>query len=294
MNTIQTAYINALLADASYVEGIQPGEVRAADFTKRLTQSQADFLAANFTVLDSVETPRPLGSGFDAFVLEGKAGTPYAGQVYVSMRGTQGGTDIADDLALAGQGIPRDQIVSMVNWCLRLTTPKGSQARQIKWDPLHVNPANPTQVVPSFVDAPGVAGLGNLVGRSSIAGANGHSLGGYLATAFARLFGGALGYNVQSVSTFNSAGFNNLQGTQIESTYNQLAQLLGSSLGTGSFAAVAPKQTNLFGQNGIEFTTNSWADISIPGFNQYGERVALYQEDLLTGSVAPTSLWRHL
>lgn len=57
-----------------------------------------------------------LDPGFDAVVWEGRANTSYAGQVYVSMRGTQGHTDIADDLALAAQGIPHDQIVTMVNW----------------------------------------------------------------------------------------------------------------------------------------------------------------------------------
>jgi hypothetical protein len=105
-------------------------------------------------MLDSLLDP-----GFDAVVWEGRAGTPYAGQIYVSMRGTQRATDIADDLALAGQGIPRDQIVSMVNSWMRLTTPEGSQARQIKWDPLHV-PGNSTQVIPSFVEAPGVVAMG--------------------------------------------------------------------------------------------------------------------------------------
>jgi hypothetical protein len=198
MTTINQAYINALLADAAYrsVNPAMTAQDLSDELTSRMTATQAAFIAANFKVKASVETPNTinplLGTGFDAVVWEGRENTPYAGQIYVSMRGTQGGTDIADDLALAAQGIPRDQIVSMVNWWLRLTTPEGSQARQVKWDPLHVNPANPTQVVPSFVEAPGVAGVGTLFGQSSITGVNGHSLGGYLATAFTRLFGGAL------------------------------------------------------------------------------------------------------
>jgi hypothetical protein len=116
MNAIQTAYINALLADASYVKEIKKGEIRASDFTTRLTQSQADFLAANFKVKDSVETPNTidplLGPGFDAVVWEGKTGTPYEGQVYASMRGTQGSTDIADDVSLAAiYGDARDDLI---------------------------------------------------------------------------------------------------------------------------------------------------------------------------------------
>ncbi len=61
MNAIQTAYINALLADASYVTQIAKGEIQANEkkFKDRLTQTQADFLAANFEVIDSVETYNP-------------------------------------------------------------------------------------------------------------------------------------------------------------------------------------------------------------------------------------------
>jgi hypothetical protein len=182
------------------------------------------------------------------------------------MRGTQGTTDIADDVDLAGSGVPTRQVVSMVNWWLRLTAPTNAQAVQIQ-ALYHVVPSipTPTVVFDGYGAAPSVAGSGTLVGQSSIAAVNGHSLGGYLATAFTRLFGGSLGYNVQSVNTFNSAGFNNLQASNIANSYNQIAQLIGPSLGLGSFAAVAPKQTNNFGENGIEVTTNSWYKNKIPG-----------------------------
>lgn len=87
MTSIQTSYINALLADASYVEGVFVGPVDADKFKNRLTETQSTFIAANFKVNASVETPSMLGSlldpGFDAVVWEGKAGTPYAGQIYV-------------------------------------------------------------------------------------------------------------------------------------------------------------------------------------------------------------------
>ncbi len=123
MNTIQTAYVNALLADAAYVD-VSVG-INSADMRTRLTPTQAAYLAANFTVKASVETPNTinpaLGTGFDAVVWEGKADTPYAGQTYVSMRGTQGGTDIADDASLASKGLPYDQIRDMVNWWLKST-----------------------------------------------------------------------------------------------------------------------------------------------------------------------------
>jgi Ca2+-binding RTX toxin-like protein len=276
MKPIESAYINALLADASYVP-VASG-IDTLPMATRMTATQASFIAANFEVLNSIETPTPLGSGFDAVVWRGKSGTDYAGQTYVSMRGTQGAADIADDISLATTGVPIDQIVAMVNWWLRITTPSDAQARQIAWDPLHANPANPIQIIPSFVDALRVAGSGTLVGQSRIEAVNGHSLGGYLATTFTRLFGNRFG--VQAVNTFNSAGFSNVAAISIGTSFDQIAQLLGL---TGSFSEVAAKQNNYYAQNGIKVTTNSWADFNFlaPGFNQYGGRTALYQEDTL-------------
>ena len=115
MNLIQTAYINALLADASYVERIPVGDVTAGVFSPRLTPTQATYLATNFEILSSIESPKALGMGFDAVVWRGKANGEFAGQVYVSTRGTQGFEDIADDVALAVTGVPLAQIVDMVN-----------------------------------------------------------------------------------------------------------------------------------------------------------------------------------
>lgn len=73
MSPIQAAYINALLADASYVEGVGRGDLNPSRFVSRVTTTQANFLAANFTVASSIESPKPLGMGFDAIVWQGKA-----------------------------------------------------------------------------------------------------------------------------------------------------------------------------------------------------------------------------
>jgi hypothetical protein len=144
MNPIQTAYINALLADASYVVDIQRGDQVDTKFKDRLTPTQAAYLAANFTVLASIETPNTinplLGTGFDAVVWQIKPGSELAGpgnanagKIFVSMRGTQGGTDIADDITLASRGIPYDQIRDMVNWWLKNTAAvTNTEVKQIK------------------------------------------------------------------------------------------------------------------------------------------------------------------
>lgn len=199
MSSLQAAYINALLADASYTERVRTGAVNAGDFKERLTEAQANYLATNFTILSSIESPKVLGNGFDAVVWQGKPDTPYAGQVFVSMRGTQGVEDIADDIALAGSGVPIPQIVDMVNWWLRITKPQGQQAQQIQFQPLS-----------GYTLASPTTGTGEIAAVTSIAAVNGHSLGGYLATAFTRLFGNQA--DVQSVSTFNSAGGPGTQG----------------------------------------------------------------------------------
>ncbi len=107
MSSINNAYINALLADAAYVT-ILNGIPDEGELKLRLTPTQATYLAANFTVVTSIETPNTidplLGTGFDAVVWQIKAGSELAGpnnvnagKIFVSMRGTQGPTDIADD-----------------------------------------------------------------------------------------------------------------------------------------------------------------------------------------------------
>jgi hypothetical protein len=147
-----------------------------------LTASQANFIAANFNVKNSVESPGLLGAtGFDAVVWEGKVGTDYAGQVYVSTRGTQGLQDIADDISLATRGIPHQQIADMVNWWLKNTASEGkTDVKQIKVKTLLVPIIG---FVYTFeLDTP-TTGTGELKDLAPITSVNGHSLGGgHLAT----------------------------------------------------------------------------------------------------------------
>lgn len=65
MNAIEFSYINALLADASYIT-VAPNMTATdlANATKdRLTSTQANYLTANFEVVSSIESPKALGSG---------------------------------------------------------------------------------------------------------------------------------------------------------------------------------------------------------------------------------------
>lgn len=283
MNAIESAYINALLADAAYVSvssSLTQAQLKTT-LDERMTPTQAAFIANNFSVASSKYTNDFFESGFDAVVWRGRDGTPFAGQVFVSMRGTDGIADYLADGDLATSVGARAQIMDMVNWWLSEVTPVGQMAKQIKWDAFRRTDPNPLSnaVDPGFVFDTSVAGTGTsntgLVGVSNIQ-VGGHSLGGHLATAFARIFGAnnsTIGsVNVQAVSTFNSAGFN---GGSTEAIFQNIQSLLRT--GINSFFPTAAKQTNFFGQNGLEVTTNTW------WFNQMGQRIGLYQEDLLTG-----------
>ena len=85
-----------------------------------MTDELAKYVGDNFSVVTQVGG---LASSFDATVWRGNAGTPYAGLVYVSMRGTQESQDLVEDANLAVAGVPPWQLIDMVNWWLRETTP---------------------------------------------------------------------------------------------------------------------------------------------------------------------------
>ena len=76
--SVNQAYINALLADAAYVDvtqGMNEGSLKLA-LEKLLTPTQATYLASNFEVASTAnESDNPLaGSGFDAIVWRGICG----------------------------------------------------------------------------------------------------------------------------------------------------------------------------------------------------------------------------
>ncbi len=270
MMKINDTYINALLADSSYVNGLLPNQTGAAltaQISGRMTPELAKYIGDNFTVVTQVSG---LASSFDAVVWRGNAGTPYGGQIYVSMRGTQEPADLDADADLAASGLAHDQLADMVNWWLRATTPSGQMAKQVTISTTFIPGSLLT--LKDFVAAPSVQGTGELVGLGAITSVNGHSLGGYLATSFARLFGGQ--WPIAAINTFNSAGFSRAASANIESGFNELAQLIGSGIGLGGFSSA---QNNYFAENGINVTTNTWNPV---GFRQYGTRIGLFQEAL--------------
>jgi Ca2+-binding RTX toxin-like protein len=271
MTTINDTYINALLADASYVDGLRNGFLED-QLKGRMTPELANFIGKNFTVKTQASNDRiiNLDSSFDATVWVGNAGTDYAGQTFVSMRGTQELFDFTTDIDLATSGLAYSQLVDMVNWWMRGTTQPGHQATQIA---MQKTPLTGGLFFRSFVAASSVDGTGELVGIGPITSVNGHSLGGYLASAFVRLFGQQL--PGVTINTFNSAGFSKPLSAYIESGFNQIANIIGPTFGLCGFSGA---QNNYFAKNGTNVTTNDW----MMGFDQKGKRIGIFQEDLVS------------
>ena len=129
MNAIEQAYINALLADATYALSIDRlsgfSKIELFDFLKvRMTEPLAKYISDNFKVVTNINTSDSIfstDSGFDATVWEQLS----TGNIYVSMRGTDFVyQDLINDLDLTvGNGAPARQVVDMINWWQRITTP---------------------------------------------------------------------------------------------------------------------------------------------------------------------------
>lgn len=258
MPTMNEVFTNALLADASYVANLAaaatPGALTQA-LSERMTPTLAASISKNFSVVTQIESGL---SSFDSVVwrANNSDGTPNpSGKLYVSMRGTQQFTDFLVDADLSVTGNARAQVTDMINWWLRISTPVGQQAKQI-------SAQGSLYVAATSVMGEGVVSAADLASGIEV---NGHSLGGYLATAFTRLFGSQA--QVQHTSTFNSAGF----APGSEAVFTELQNLIGPSYGLGRYPSTS-EQSNYFASNGLNFTTNSFY------FGQQGQRVDLFNE----------------
>jgi hypothetical protein len=187
MNSISQAYSNALLADATYALGVagQPDVTGATGGTlqgflnNRMTPTLATYIGANYTVVTHIETSDVTGTGFDATVWKNNS----TGKLTVSMQGTTGLQDFLTDADLAVSGNARNQVVNLVNWWLKITTPAGQSAKQIQLETVYDSASPPTALGTRFVAAPSMAGSGLVTAADLAKGVevNGHSLGGYLA-----------------------------------------------------------------------------------------------------------------
>jgi hypothetical protein len=198
MNTpIRSAYFNALLADASYVDGLRLGDsgVRLEDALVRenlFTRSLAKAVGAEFRVL--TQFTDQTGSGFSVAVFADSNGTQY-----ISFRGTEP-TSLNDWLtnfdAYFESGLGRRQVIAMLNWYLRASTPTDAEALQMLEMPVVDQLTGEVLARTTLVQGEGtLSSVGNYV-------VSGHSLGGHLTTVFSRLFNN----HVISSHTYNGLG----------------------------------------------------------------------------------------
>lgn len=262
MPSINQAFENALLANATYQLGESRSGVAGATLRgaieRTLTPVLADYISQNYTAVSNIDYPELGTSGFDATAWRHNV----TGKIYVSLEGTvPGPADLVfTDLPLALNGNAGQQVLDMINWWLQITTPVGQMARQIR-------PAESEVGDTYLVEATEVAGQGLISAAELQQGVevSGHSLGGYLATAFTRLFGAQA--HVSHTFTFNSAGF----APGSEAAFAAFQDAVGPGYGLGRFPT-QDEQTNYFAGNGFNFTTNSLY------FDQQGKRVALFNE----------------
>jgi Ca2+-binding RTX toxin-like protein len=243
---IGAAFINAVLADASYVNGLSgQGGVLAEKLTPVLTAPLAKYVGDHFSVVSQYTENNLTQSGFSVTVFQDLT----SAQRYIAFRGSEGflTTDAATDIdAVFLSGLARNQITSMVNWYLRAITA----------------PNTPVVQLGSVFQTTMATGDGTLLTGAPMM-VTGHSLGGELATVFSRLFSD----NVAHASTFNGLGVGRLLP---EVTFALIQSALG--LGTTAYPA-ASSLTNYYAEHGINVATNSvW-------LAQVGGRVPLFNEE---------------
>lgn len=211
---------------------------------KDFTVGGADEFTRSFEVVDQFTDPSLLFNGFSATVFRHKQ----TGQLYFVPRGTENSGDYLADGALAIGITARAQIVSMVNYFLRLQAGAGNSAKQIK----------ASSILPSdgveWDQSRAVQGVGSGLNLNQLVVA-GHSLGGYLTTIFGRIFND----KVAAAYTFNAPGAYGGFGL-----LDNIARLLG---GTPRGFLDSSRQTNLVGDYIVS---------SIPG--RHGQNVRIFEE----------------
>lgn len=130
---IQSADVGALPADATDTDRIRRYE---AEIRKQLTPVESDYLFGNFEVI--AKNKRDIsqsGSNFDATVWRGRIGTPYAGEVHISLRPTQAlpdGSYLVPDID--AYECAYNQVRDMYNWWMRVSAKPGDLVQQIELD----------------------------------------------------------------------------------------------------------------------------------------------------------------
>lgn len=226
MSTIQELFQQAQLSEAAYANFIDPqisdvfvdserikNALIDSGFSKNAndpTQSaQATAFLQSWRVVSQFSDSGVL-NGFSATLFERlDANQQPTGQYTLAFRGSEEFADFAvADLDLAISSVAKLQVVSMLNYVLRLVAGENGLTQQIVFDG-----AGPS------LSSNSITGVGPGIGANPLTVA-GHSLGGYLAQVYQRIFGS------EGVYTYNALGITDPSAP----FFNQVATLLGLPL----------------------------------------------------------------
>ena len=169
--SINNTYINALLADATYVHGLSSEFNLTQKLSLRMTPILAKYINDNFSVVTQIQSGDNIltgDSGFDATVWRQTS----TSKLFVSMRGTEPGADLAiADLDLAFNANARLQLRDMVNWWFRETGEAGQSVRQIGIEAT-LSPNLIPPFIPPLIPALTFSEAGSTVGTGRITAAD--------------------------------------------------------------------------------------------------------------------------
>jgi len=223
MSSISSLFTQGQLAEASYADLrnsqvgstiTDPQQVKARLLAVGFSDSQAAALVSQWRVVNHIPDT---ASGFSATLFERlDANEQPTGQYTFAIRGSTEFIDFAGaDLSLATGGVAFDQLLSMVNYVLRLQAGVNGTTQQIE---LAAGATAPS-LTSNFV-----SGVGPSINPAELT-ISGHSLGGFLGQVYQRLFGSI------GVYTYNALGLIRPNAP----IFDQLTSLLG--LPPGSFSS---------------------------------------------------------
>ena len=290
MNTLQRLFDLASLSQASYafITNYADDQIQVAVKDGRLApdafgvdQANKVIGASGFSVLH--HRPNDI-HGFSATLFSDNR----TGEKTLAIRGSEGGFldflptsgsdpdryDANADIIYPARGIARNQFVSLYNEIRKLQAPSNVEVPFYRLVDSATAPSSGAyyeyEALPFikryvYLQFDHVEfGLGLTNGSLSLTG---HSLGGHLSMALARLFPGL----INQVYAFNSAGFQEATSQEIVPLFELLARNEGIP---NSSVAAFPEQAikNLYAYNGPEIITNTTI------FRQPGQRTGLFIE----------------
>ena len=201
--TIQSLFQQAQIAEAAYADFLaNPNDPVAALRAEGMSAIQANTFAQNWRVVSQFTESGLLSNGFSATLFERlDANQQPTGQYTLAIAGSTQFVDFAGaDLDLAVTGVALNQLVSMVNYVLRLKAGANGLTQQLT-------------PIGTGLTSNIVSGVGPGINPAQLT-VSGHSLGGYLSQVYQRMFGstGVYTYNALGIVNPNASIFDRVTG----------------------------------------------------------------------------------